>query len=52
MHRLAYGDKAQLNVIPNDLNKEDIIQESSSPYASPIELVWKSQIVHRLPRIE
>jgi len=24
MHRLAYEDKAKLNVIPNDLNKEDI----------------------------
>lgn len=39
--RLAYADKLKLGVILDGLTKENIIQESFSPYASPIVLVRK-----------
>jgi len=39
--RLAHTDKIKLSVILDDLVKEGIIRESTSPYASPIVLVRK-----------
>jgi len=39
--RLAHTDKIKLSVILDDLVKEGVIRESTSPYASPIVLVRK-----------
>jgi len=39
--RLAYTDKINLSVILDNLVKEGVIRESTSPYASPIVLVRK-----------
>jgi len=46
--RLAHTDKIKLSVILDNLVKEGIIKESTSPYASPIVLVRKKDSSLRL----
>lgn len=46
--RLAYADRIKLGIILDNLTKERIIRESTSPYANPIMLVRKKNKELRL----